>query len=525
MEITLLEARSGTTQSKTTEALVRHNGREVSFICAAFKKQNGSPDIFKEINQLLLSNYINSNELFQCYLEARDLFDRTKEQNLFYHLEKICLKVADLISIEQVSEWITYYSDIRVPDSFDKKYTESNQVQKTPDRTYIASEYKQLISMSIILRLLVPIWGEYIYNVRDNKGTDFKDSFAVKLIRNSRLCQSEPWEKLDRYIRATIGSECFNREAIQKSVSSEEFPEWIMSFVVVRRLCIGPIQTTDSKANLITFIHKYILTRMKGEDTSEINRIRDKKIDSQSSQHAEKSSTLDQYKLKHRIPAGDIVEVQESVKDVFKTALQLDPTINLQQLEIALSTTKVLLNNVITNAQFSIAKWVLKPVLSSNGIEFLEKHQLVEMFALAQTYLWHHNHKLFAILITACVEAMDEDEFCITASSPNYQLNPQLRSEIERLFPFNRPPKKGDKEPENMCIAQINAQVSDIQSKRWILTCSDAMVMDFYGQIPSGKRYKHDPTIRDKLAQLVIFLTNERGKAKLVSPHQNQINL
>lgn len=515
MELILLEAKLGTTQSKTTEALIRHNGQEVSFICAAFKKQNGSPDIFKEINLLLASNYINTNELFQYYVQARELFDRTKEQNLFYHLEKICTNIANIITVEKVQEWITFYSDIRIPDSFDQEYTESNQVQKTPDRTYIASEYKQLLAMSIVLRLLVPIWGEYIYNVRDNKGTDFKDSFAVKLIRTSKLCESAPWDKLDRYVRATIGNECFNREAIQKSVSSEEFPEWIMSFVVVRRLCVGPIHTSEAKANLITFIHKYIITRMKGEDTSETNRIRDKKIDSQSSQHAEKSSTLDQYKLKHRIPSGDVVEVQESVRDVYKTAFHLDPEIDPIMLEKALHTTKSMINSRILTSQFSIVKWVMKPILSSNGIEFLEKNQLLDMFAIAQTYLWKNDHKLFALLVTSVVDEFNEDEFMVTAASPNYQLNPQLRAELERLFPFNYPAKKGTREPENLCIQQINNTVNEIQSKRWIMTCDDDLIIQYCGNIPNGRRFKHDPTVRDKLAQLVIYLTNLRGQKKI----------
>jgi hypothetical protein len=84
-------------------------------------------------------------------------------------------------------------------------------------------------------------------------------------------------------------------------VGSEEFVTWITALVFLRRLCVGDIRGLDPKANIVTYIHRFVFQRMRGTDTPAENMVKEKSyIDSGTDMEA-KLSSLERYKIKHDI--------------------------------------------------------------------------------------------------------------------------------------------------------------------------------------------------------------------------------
>ena len=225
--------------------------------------------------------------------------------------------------------------------------------------------------MSVALRVMVPIWGSFIKTIRGDAGNQFKELQAFILLKNADINRSDQMVKLYNYINAQIGKDNFNATNTLNFICREDFPHWLLSLVCVKRLCIGDVRSKDPRANLTTLIHNFIIQRIRATDNDFTNMVKPKSAEDFGPDGENKISNLERFKVTTNISLGQIVEMEYSVKDIYKVAHRLCTDVDPAILERSLETSKVLANVRLLNPQMTLLRWVFSPAIMPRGMMYL----------------------------------------------------------------------------------------------------------------------------------------------------------
>jgi hypothetical protein len=291
---------------------------------------------------------------------------------------------------------------------------------------------------------------------------------------------------------------------IDKGIASEDFPIWLLSMVLVRRLCVGDVSGSSQTTSLITFIYNFISQKVTGNNTGSYQgMVKVKEFESGDAFNDHNTSRLEGYKLKLEAPTGDISILEHYMSNPQQVALKVKPDIDLQLLNTFLVAAQALNNEQIWKPQITLAQYVLKSVMPPRGIPHLNKKECIIAIAIAQTVLWETNHKLLACMITA-IATSNFDEMMLSGIDSRDRIPKEYMDSLNELFPFTKTSasKKKSKTP-NSAVATID-ELSNLFSQRdWILTVPDEFVNEVIGN-KSIRRFSCQSDIKVKLAKLII---------------------
>ena len=215
-------------------------------------------DVFHYFNLYMKTKDKTFNDsVFTYMINIKNALDSIFEPGrLAIELTKQVTPMLNLFSIQDMVTWINFKSDIILPPHFETKFTEDIDKATTREQTYLRSDYANLVAVSLILRVMVPIWSEYISRVRQDSGTMRKEYVSGQLVVHSNIYKSEVIDKLSEYIDVCVNNNHFNNPSlILGGVSSEDFLDWMTSLVIIRRLAVGDVRGLDPKVNLITSVY------------------------------------------------------------------------------------------------------------------------------------------------------------------------------------------------------------------------------------------------------------------------------
>ena len=170
--------------SNSTKIAVCHNDEEVIWNIGLLDKGfvNNEYDVFEHINAywvlLEKQNKQIVDKIFNLYKQIRIMFDETWDRNqLTQQLYQLVADLLDQHDLSDVQHWVLFHSDILFPDATILKtdYVTSPDRPGTREQTYLKEDYVKLISMAVVLRTMIPIWGEFIGRTRSEAGTTFKE--------------------------------------------------------------------------------------------------------------------------------------------------------------------------------------------------------------------------------------------------------------------------------------------------------------------------------------------------------------
>ena len=211
----LINKEDGFSQS---EVFLKHNGEELYWSLKFIDRTSVAKDqMFNEINAYWNSRPVaEQDEIFNVYKEIRNAFDQMHaDQTILTNILKpLVAKLLDLHPMESIQHWVDFKSNIIIPNDISECYFEEENPSCTRERTYIRSDYKQLVLLAVILRTMLPIWGEYINQTQKETGTTWKEYYAFQLLSQSHLFNgfytndySQPVERLRMYINGILGTE------------------------------------------------------------------------------------------------------------------------------------------------------------------------------------------------------------------------------------------------------------------------------------------------------------------------------
>ena len=509
-----IESDSGTILSQDKSVRVSHSEegikRGVSFPITLYKQDYfKSDETFSSINAYWAQlPQKEQDEIFEIYENIRELFDSVNGiKELNEALEQLVAQLMEYHRIEAVERWVQTKSGLEVPKSVQAEYSFDVDKNTTRDQTYIYSDYVGLMSLSVILRAMIPIWAVYNKTVRSDSGKTGKDMHSFQLLKPSALYRCGPMERLRRYISANLNKSAHTGNHTLELLCSDDMPEYNLALVCVRKLCLGELRVDDPKQNLAALVYNYIVDRPgpQGQDFSK--RVLEKKIPTEGGGESSESngSTLELYKARSTVTVGRIAEMEYPWRDPHNLARYLCPEYVPLHLEKALDTTTELYTHTVHPCMITLAQWVLAPVFPPMGLFYMDTNLILKAFAVTETVLRGRGFKSLALLSTAYSLDDEDDGMRVTPVGSKSHIGAEIQERMLTPFPYAREQRKRTATPVRTCF--VTEDIKDLSSKflehTWRATADIELVSEVL-RTSSVRRIPIPPNLRSELALMLL---------------------
>ena len=515
--------------SAASEVETIHGGKSFVWNLIGQVLQDGF-DAFDHINRYWASlPHEAQSNIFNVYERIHDAFQRFYDESLAMTLRPLIAELFFLHPQENVQLWVQLKSDVLIPSSIKSKFDPTAGMAGTPERTYLTEDYKKLVPLAITMRIMIPIWGEFISRSRKDLGTVFKEYQAFQLLANSPVLRCEAMERLRTFVEHTISREHSLDSAIIYGISSEDFPLWVMAHAVVRRLCYADVRGLDQKgSSIVTYLYNFIDQKVSTLD-SQMGTVKDKRNLESAGEGENNLSKLEGFKIKQAVPIGDISIINQYIRMSMRTVLKpkkQQPQFNLFQFQDyptkptliqrlsadpefpaivkqAYGAASHLMNEALTHPQVTIAGWVLSEYIPIRALPYMQKVDVISMIALAQAYLWHHKHYDLAILVAAIPRLNVGTEVNIISDS-KLRTPKTVTEEISTQYPYL---KRTNSRAKN--VKMFSATLTSIDNitdalSRYTWTSTLPVAWNPGPDFVHGARYTLPSDIREKIGRLIL---------------------
>lgn len=489
----------------TTEIIIEHGDASTVWNISSYDKKTIPPEIelCRHINEYWarLPGF-RQEKIFGIYSKIYACLKRHSDmQPLVQTLLPLVAQLYEEHALEDISRWMSFHSDISVPPNFVEEYKESEKKSGTREKTYLQGDYQQLAVLALCLRTMVPVWGEFINKMFREVGNVFKEYRAFQLLSQTPLMHSAPVEKLRMYVNRNIQMNKINPTAIMKGVGSQDYPSWLLSLVVVRRVCVGGLANATPKSNLVTSVFNYVNNKVTTTNSTPFGEVvKAKEFSSGDSNSDLNVSRQEAYKIKQELSQGDVAMLEFYMEDPVHMARLLKPDVDVALLMVFLEGAMALTSEDISRHSIVLTQWVLKPAFPPRGVTQLSKMAAIRAIAIAQTVLWEKGHRELAALMTA-IESNLGDELQQGSTGSRSEITKAQMSELTALYPYGRASKKTTKVP-NVAAVAIELVADMIAKGDWLLSLPESLLASV--NKTGIRRYSPPSNARILLADLVI---------------------
>lgn len=455
-------------------------------------------------------------------------------QSMTRALRPLAVELLDLHPLEDLDYWVWMKSKLLVPSGIKRIFNPDEDTSWTREKTYLEDDYRKLVTLTLAMRVMIPVWEEFVLQTKRETGPTFKEYQAFDLISASAVMSSEAMRRLEVFVVNTIPKDRSKDAAVFSGVSSEDFPEWILAVTVVKRLTSADIRGINSDHTLVTYLHNYIDQRSRSLETR-TGKIKPKYSgESSGSDENSNHSKLEGFKIKETIAEGDISAIRRyinfSIDQAFgreqMTGLSLIHRLNPDEnmslyVQMSCESVKPLFNEVLSPQQVTIAAWVLANYISCQAVPYLNKSDILGMIAIAQAYLWSKGHYSLAGLVSAIPRNYVEAGGNIIADNKT-RMDGANVTQFGRMFPYLKRTSSRAKSAKstNPSLTAIDALVDGVSCYQWTLTLPSQWVAELRGS-EIARRYHIPDNIRDLLASLVVELDTKDGSYLPTGPDVN----
>lgn len=566
-----MEIKSGAYTSSTKKTVVvSHAGQEVEFITVNLT----IPDpkipfgpVVESINGYwaTLSPEIQES-LFNLYQEAHAIIEYSVDIiSMHDQLAKVCVQICDLHDYNQAFSWFLRTRPVALPTDLKQHYDSESP---NNSRTYLMDDYIHLVTYTILLKCMLPIWGEYIQVIAKPVGSVYKESRAAALIKGAKLLQSPAAIRLKQYVEASSPDEDTELQmaAILGNMSNVNFPDYLLTLTMVRRLVTARLpkigENEEKPAHLIRDLYGFLKNKvMQSETLFTRNTVRDKSPESSSRNDngEDNTSKLELVKLREEIDKGAIERYMVECTNSFEMYKRIDHTAP----DDLFHTCRAELSGKLAFAADDIRMWLVKrvvtghrlmwphPVLMNdlivnglakpfqNGIKtkifgpqvisYLELPYRLELMAVTQALLFHWGYPdLAAILSSKCVPMSSTSVMGVTAEPvnndlveecfvtyPHLVLPPNAKVEYESLVANQHVSQRHAQQlyrmraTYNPLLKNVQSYVDEVNKYTWLISVPSAYRMRVNYRKQDGK-WVLPADVKNQLVRLV--LESKRGR-------------
>ncbi len=492
--------------------VVEHGDQTLMFDLQAFgKRQLLNNDITAHINQYWATlPGVQQQLIFETYRQVAETFELVSGTSAWIQAMLPLIKqLYDQHDLRRMREWILLNNEIIIPEKFKDAYVQTDDRPFTRDRTYTKPDYIELLVLSLALRAMVPIWGEFIYRTKDETGTDFKEYYAFALLNQTSVMETAAVAKLRVYIQGNLQDDKPLTNVIISGISRDDYPNWLLAKVMVRRLSVGDLRGVAQNTDLVVTIHNDLSAQNNPGGSSNFGEPIQIKQFGGDDGDEQGVSRLEHFKIKALHSAGEIASIEHYMGDPFAVAKRLDPSLNPGTLMEFLESGQALKDVQLWPCQIGLTQWVMAPVIPPRGMDHLDKISTLRAMAVAQTYLWQHGHKHLAALLAA-MACDNTASFQQTGTASMARITADQKIQLAALFPYNTvSPSRTQTEPKNKGETAIDELAGGFIGHDWLLTVPDAMAVELTGR-QHYRRMSCPHMIKQMLAALAIECAQQK---------------
>lgn len=498
------------------EVITSHGDEALTWSTGTYGKVrlNNPKTVFDEINGYWESlPKENQDGIWACYKEIKQLLDEMTEP--FYvvkYLRELITQLYSFMPMDSFNRWLLS-GRLYIPSDVHETRDNTGRY-KNSDQTYLVDDYINLAVMALSLRPVIPIWGEYIDQGGQGSGNDlYKEMDAMGLISHTEIMnwpkEAPAIDKLEHYIQVPVKSEAITLSSLWRGMGSAEIPIWLLANVLVRRLTIVPLCDHENPQSVIAYVYKYIRSKLKPTERRTTDRVSEKRPEGGGRDEDDKTSLLEEYKVKQRIADGDSVLYSVYTENMAGIAQKVDPTMDLRLLEQTMQSLDRLGNVNVNPHQVRIAQWVLAKGFPPRAMSHIDKVSVNRLLVTAQALLWHWGCLEVASLMTVeGISMSDQNAPGLThRPRPSTRISRKYIDELMELFPHVKPQRGKDTTLRNGNVAAIgiNNVTREVMAGNWHYL-GPLELKRLAGQ-PEGRGILVvPPTIKNNITEMVIHI-------------------
>lgn len=497
-----------------TQLNVEHNGGVINWSLGFYSRPRDIevPRVFEHVNGFLasLSQERQANIFFAYERLKSSIDDVVDPAQVHVHLTKATKKLYELFTFEELTEWVRRNGNIRIPPSITERYDEldiSKRNESFEDRTYLRSEYFDLVVLAIYMRFMIPVWSEYAIRLQQYRSnTSFREYQVMSVLKTSSAVSVPPMNRLRQYIEMSNEAEIKTQmSAALGSLGSSELPDWLLSLAVVRKLVLVEVSTGDDANNIIRVMYRHVKNTLKSMDRKFSGRVTNKTNYERGDD--DPKSVLDGYKIKQQISVGDLMTMSVYTRNPVEMAIKYDPSIDKRMVIDCYDHTKKLINHQPTHGQIVLLSWVLSRIMPPTSVYNINRQSLMACQAMTQAVLWHWGFYDLAILLTAS-EVRDMNGHTLGGVESRTRILKEYVEKLMVLYPHYQ--ENGVRERDrqvNMVCKTIDSITPDFVKCDWSTTAPKALQK--LGTSVDDRGIVVAPNdIKTQLCELVLKLNN-----------------
>ena len=507
------------------EVVVEHAGHKLIFLANVFTRKSlcGSGfDVFEQINAYWAGLPMQrQDEIFEVYKDADAAFDIIDDTKVVYTILNNCIRrLLQLHPLDNLEFWLASNPTICVPDSVKELPPDPSENMFTKEKTYTRMDYFPLLTLSMFLRTVLPIWGQYIESIRKNSEMNRKEFIAMQLLNGTGILECVAMNRLRVYIDAAVNSDDIDYGKILDSFSSEDMGFLFLSLVCVKRLCLGDLRGIDNKTQLVATIFKFMAQKTFNQPESDVMLKKENLRDDAGGADSGKHSILETYRKRTELSLGEIAELEYALSDVVGIAQRLEPTLTEEEIQFSIQTAQSLKGTLITDAQTVLAGEMIKDQITPHALHYVSQQHIINLLGALEAVLWKWGYHYLALIITAHA-IVDVEEVTVGNISSREQIDQSLIDQLKVYYPYEWSTiRKGDEiiQPHPVVLS-IDHMVDYLTFHAYRATASEDRLQQVFGEIRRKITVFSD--IKNILARLIISI-EERHAQRSISSNQIQ---
>lgn len=511
MEIYFDDTLTGKLRNRVIQ--LRHNGHEDIFW--EQRKLAWTESTFRDINAFwrFCPNDVQE-AIFLVYRNLRDIIDNAYDLNTASKLiSEQATELYKLMPLSLIDHWMRTRSDIRLPADLKTELQEDDRV----DQTYLEPDYRDLTVLSIALKPMAPIWGDYM--AMDTALMEMnKDIFAINLLDRTEIVNSPAFLRFKEFVQVVVKETSPGMGSIINGIGSVDIPEWMLAFCIVSKLSVLPLSHSDDEdqvetTNLISKMWGAIRTQLPNDSSRGKGDVKPKMMANDSGGDEDNLSTAESYKVRESISDGERIAFDAAAAQIGKSVNRLlgdDHDRELLKRQLHRNLKRQFFNP--NEVQLKLVALVMHRYLPTRALPHTERNGALGIISLAQVYLHQHGFSVLADLLGADPVAQSR-----SMASSGQLKEEQLRI-LDDIYQYHRytavPGARTKPTLKNPGVVAVNALYNSFGAYYWKRDV-DAVIAAESTLIEDHDGFLVPPNFKQLLADFIIFINTD---AKLSKP-------
>jgi hypothetical protein len=396
-----------------------------------------SPDIFRCINSYLSILPIdNILSIEGCYKEIYYLFENKPDLNLFNkQLNNLIYRILVNINWEHFRVFCLNEGNLNLSVGIKTHLGDKDSSLLT----YFTKDYENLVVFSVLLKLIMPIWGSYCSYLEEDLGIDYVLINSVDIIRNSYIENNPAVIRLENYVNVFTKDKIKTKGySINTDISTEDVPAYMLALVLWKKVCIFDPRAHDK--SIIRDVHDLLkdkcerVTKGGPNNRSKVN------------ERGEEISIADTCKVAQRVPPMVEVALNHSIRDL---PLHLGLSSYIEEINKLDSS----ISRAFEKREFhaSIISLLTKDILGIRSFDLLDINSLLYTISTCSVLLNLWGFKTLSLLLITI--PIERDIYSFDANNTNAQTNISLeiQNRLNSIYKFVFPLQPGLRLIESVC--------------------------------------------------------------------------